>query len=122
MKKSQSRFLVRWFVSAFGLWVAAGLLGNESISFEGKVSAIILSGLILAIVNTIIKPLVVFMTLPAVLLSLGVFMVVINALMVLLAARLYGPLQVDGFGVAIIAGLVIGLVNWLVSAFLEENK
>ena len=83
MKKSQSRFLVRWFVSAFGLWVAAGLLGNESISFEGKVSAIILSGLILAIVNTIIKPLVVFMTLPAVLLSLGVFMVVINALMVL---------------------------------------
>jgi uncharacterized membrane protein YvlD (DUF360 family) len=41
--------------------------------------------------------------------------------MVLLAANLYGPLEVDGFGVAIIAGLVIGLVNWLVTAFLEDK-
>lgn len=121
MKNSRSRFVVRWFVSAFGLWVAAGLVGNSSINFGGKVSAIVVSGLILAIVNTFIKPLLVFLTLPAVLLSLGVFMVVINALMVLLAANLYGPLEVDGFGVAIIAGLVIGLVNWLVTAFLEDK-
>ena len=48
-------------------------------------------------------------------------MVVINALMVLLAAALYGPLEVSGFGVAIITGLVIGLVNWLVSAILEDK-
>lgn len=122
MKSSKYRFAVRWFVSAFGLWVAAGLLGNESISFGGKVSAIVVSGLILAVVNTFIKPLVVFLTLPAVLLSLGIFMVVINAFMVLIAARLYGPLYVNGFGVAIVVGLVIGLVNWLVTAFLEESK
>lgn len=122
MKNSRSRFVVRWFVCGFGLWVAAGLLGNESISFGGRVSAIVVSGLILAIVNTFIKPLAVFLTLPAVLFSLGIFMVFINAMMVLLAARLYGPLEVDGFGVAIIAGLVIGLVNWLVTAFLEDNK
>ncbi len=83
-------------------------------------SAIIISGLILALINTFIKPLIVFLTLPAVLLSLGIFMVVINALTVLLAARLYGPLEVAGFGVAVVAGIVIGLVNWLVSALLEE--
>ncbi len=122
MKNTRSRFVTRWFVSGFGLWIASELLGDSSISYEGKVSAIIISGLILAIVNTFIRPLVVFLTLPAVLLTLGIFMVVINALMVLLAARLYGPLEVDGFGVAIIAGLVIGLVNWLVSAFLEEKQ
>ncbi|MCA9346481.1 phage holin family protein [Candidatus Saccharibacteria bacterium] len=122
MKNARSRFAVRWFVSSFGLWVAAGLLGNDSISFGGKVSAIVVSGLILAIVNTIIKPVLVFLTLPAVLLSLGIFMVVINAAMVLLASNIYGPLEVDGFGVAIIAGLVIGLVNWLVTALLEEKK
>jgi putative membrane protein len=119
-KNKRSRFIARWFVGSFGLWVAAELLGSSSISYGGKVSAIIISGLILAIVNTIIKPLVVFLTLPAVLLSLGIFMIVINALMVLLAARLYGPLEVAGFGVAVVAGIIIGLVNWLVSALLED--
>lgn len=120
MKKTRSRFITRWLVSSLGLWIAAELLGNSSISYGGKISAIILSGLILALVNTFIKPLIVFLTLPAVLLSLGIFMVVINALTVLLAARLYGPLEVSGFGVAVIAGIVIGLVNWLVSALLED--
>jgi len=117
-----NKFLVRWGVSTFGLWVASELLGNESLSYEGRIGAVIFSGLILAIVNTLVRPIVVFLTLPAVLLTLGIFMVVINALMILLAARLYGPLQVDGFGIAIITGLVIGLVNWLVSALLEDKK
>ena len=121
MKKARSRFVVRWLVCVFGLWITTELLGNSSISYGGKASAIIISGFILALANTFVKPLVVFLTLPAVLLSLGVFMVFINALMVLLAARLYGPLEVDGLGVAVVAGLVIGLVNWLVSALLEEK-
>ena len=116
------KFLVRWGVSVLGLWIASELLGNESISYEGRIGAVVFSGLILAIVNTLVRPIVVFLTLPAVLLTLGIFMVVINALMILLAAWLYGPLEVDGFGIAIITGLVIGLVNWLVSAVIDDNK
>ncbi len=116
------KFLVRWGVSVLGLWIASELLGNESISYQGRIGAVVFSGLILAVVNTIIRPIVVFFTLPAVLLSLGIFMVVINALMILLAAWLYGPLEVDGFGIALITGLVIGVVNWLVSAILEDKK
>ena len=122
MKPRYSKFLVRWAVSILGLWIASELLGNESISYQGRLSAVIISGLILAIVNTLIRPLVVFLTLPAVLLTLGIFMVVINAMMILFAAWLYGPLEVSGFGIAVITGLVIGLVNWLVSAILEEKK
>ncbi len=122
MKNRKIRFITRWFVSSFGLWIASEILGNDSISFEGRLSAIVISGFILALVNAFIKPLVVFLTLPAVLLSLGIFMIVINALMVLLAARLYGPLEVDGFATAIVAGLMIGLVNWLVTAMLEDKK
>ncbi len=121
MKSSLSRFVVRWFVGSLGLWITASILGTGSISYGGRFSVVIISGFILALVNTFIRPLVVFLTLPAVLLTLGIFMVVINALMVLLAAWLYGPLEVSSFGVAIIAGLVIGLVNWLVSALLEEK-
>ena len=122
MKSSGSKFLVRWLVSGLGLWLAAQVLGNESISYGGKASVVIVSGFVLAVVNTFIKPIVVFLTLPAVLLTLGIFMAVINALMVLFAAWLYGPLQVSGFGTAVITGILIGLVNWLVGILLEEEK
>lgn len=122
MKTARGRFIVRWFVSSFGLWAASELLGSESISFEGRFSAVLFSGLILALVNVFIRPFIVFLTLPAVLLSLGIFMIVINALMVLFAAWIYGPLEVSGFGIAVITGMIIGIVNWLVSAFLEGEK
>lgn len=122
MNSKLSRFLVRWAVSVFGLWIASELLGPESLSFGGRLSAVLISGLLLAAVNTFIRPLIIVLTLPAVLLTMGIFMVVINALMILLAAWLYGPLEVDGFGIAVITGMVIGLVNWLVSALLEEKK
>lgn len=122
MNTRLSRFLVRWVVSILGLWIASELLGNESLSFGGRVSAIIISGFILASVNTIVRPIIVLFTLPAVLLTLGIFMIFINGLMIMLAAWLYGPLEVSGYGIAIITGIVVGLVNWLVSALLEDNK
>lgn len=121
MNTRLSRFLVRWAVSSIGLWLASEILGNESISYQGRISVVIIAGLILAILNTIIRPIVVFLTLPAVLLTLGIFMVVINALMVLMAAWLYSSFEVDGFGIAVITGLIIGLVNWLVSIVLEDK-
>ena len=121
MKRPSSRFLIRWFVSALGLWVAAGLL-TERITYENRWGVIVIAGLILALVNTVIKPVVVILSLPAILFSLGLFMVVINGLMVLLVSKLYPELQVSGFGVAILAGMVIGLVNYLVSTIMEERK
>lgn len=108
-------------MSVIGLWLASELLGEESLGYNGELIAVIVSGLLLAIANTVIRPLVVFLTLPAVLLTLGIFMIVINALMVMLAAWIYGPLEVSGFGIALIAGMVVGVVNWLISALLEER-
>ena len=122
MNTSISRFLVRFGVSVLGLWIAYELLGSESISFGGQISTVIVSGFLLAVINTLIRPIVVFLTLPAMLLTLGIFMVIINALMILLVAWLYGPLEVSGFGIAVITGMVIGLVNWLVSAILEKQE
>jgi putative membrane protein len=116
-----SRFIIRWFVCSLGLWIAAGLLG-ERISYDSRIGVIVVAGLILAIVNTIIKPIVVILSLPAILFSLGLFMIVINGLMVLLASWLYPNLEVTSFGTAVLAGIVIGLVNYLVSTILEEDK
>lgn len=120
MTKGYSRFLVRWFVSSLGLWIAAGLLGDK-LTYNSRLGVIIVAGLVLAIVNTIIKPLIIILSLPAILFSLGLFMIVINGLMVLLASRFYSSLQVHSFGTAMLAGVVIGLVNYLVTTILEER-
>jgi len=120
MKRPYTRFLVRWFVCALGLWVAANVIGH-GVTYGSHIGVIIMSGFILALINIIIKPIVVILSLPAILFSLGLFMIVINGLMVILVSKLYSPLQVKNFGAAMLAGMVIGLVNYLVTAILEER-
>lgn len=122
MNNAVGRFFIRWFVCGLGLWIAAGILGSGSISYGSKIGVIIISGLILAVINTIIKPILVILSLPAILFSLGLFMIVINGLTVLLASKLYAPLQVVNFMAAMLAGMVIGLVNYLVTTILEGQK
>lgn len=114
------KFLVRWLVSSLGLWIAAGIFSG--ITYDAQLQVLIIAGFLLAIVNSFIRPVLVLFTLPAVLLTLGLFMVVINGLMVWLVAWLYGPLEISSFWVALLAGLIIGLVNWLVSAILDSVK
>jgi putative membrane protein len=103
------------------LWIAAALLGGR-LTYNDSLPVVIIAGLVLAIVNIVIKPIVVILALPAILFSLGLFMIVVNALMVLLASWLYSGLQVTNFGAAMLAGMVIGLVNYLVSTILEGNS
>lgn len=123
MNSGIGRFLVRWFVCGFGLWIAAVLLGSSRITFGNDVVLIIIvSGLLLAILNTVIKPLVVILSLPAILFSLGLFMIVINGLMVLLASALYSQLNVKNFGAAMLAGMIIGLFNYLVTTILDSQR
>lgn len=114
-------FLVRWGVCALGLWIAAALLG-DNLTYDGRVMVLVWAGLMLAVVNSIIKPIVVLFTLPAVLLTLGLFMLVINGLMILLVDWLYEPLQVDGFWWAMLAGLIVAVVNFLVSIIFDSNR
>ncbi|MDQ3123902.1 MAG: phage holin family protein, partial [bacterium] len=119
LKHPLSRFVIRWFVCSLGLWIAAGFL-NGSIDFNGELRIVIIAGLVLAIINSLLKPLVVLLSLPAILFSLGLFMIVINGLMVSLASELYEPLQVTSFGAAMLAGVIIGLVNYLVTTIIED--
>lgn len=115
------RFIVRWAVCCLGLWIAAALLGNN-LTYGNSVVVIIISGLVLALINIVIKPIIVLLSLPAVLVTLGLFMIVINGFMVFLASKLYTSLHVTNFWAAILAGIVIGLVNYLVTTILEEAR
>jgi putative membrane protein len=114
-----TRFLVRWLVCGLGLWIAANLLSN-SISYNSKLGVIVIAGLLLAIINVILKPILVILSLPAIVLSLGLFMILINGLTVFIVSKVYGPLHITNFWAAVFAGMVIGLVNFLVSAIMKE--
>ncbi len=119
------RFLIRWIVCSLGLWIAAGLLHSHmwiESSNGNQLGAVIVAGLILALINALIRPIAILLSLPAILITLGLFMIIINGFTVWLAARLYDPLHIDSFWWAVLAGVVIGLVNYLVTAILEKNE
>jgi len=120
MKRPLRSFLIRWIVCALGLWIAAALLDGR-LTFDGSLGVIVASGLVLALVNTFIKPFIKLISLPVIALTLGLFTIVINGLMVMLASWLYKPLEVSGLWAAMLAGIVIGLVNILVSKIVEES-
>lgn len=113
------RFVLRWVVCSLGFWIAAGLF-NDKISYDSRVSVVIISGFMLAIINALLKPLLVVASLPALLVTLGLFMVVINGATVYLVSKLYTPLHITSFTMAIVTGMIIGLVNYLVTAILER--
>jgi putative membrane protein len=114
------RFMLRWLVCSLGLWIAAGIL-TTSVTYDSRLGVVVIAGLVLAVINAVIKPILVLASLPAILLTLGLFMLVINGLTVVLASKLYTPLHVTNFGAAVVTGLIIGLVNYLVTAILEER-
>jgi putative membrane protein len=116
------RFLVRWLVSSLGLWIAAGLL-RTGIRFDSNSFwVIVFAGLILALINAVLRPIAIIFSLPAILFTLGIFMLIINGAMVYLVSIFYPSLHINSFWTAILAGIIIGLVNYLVTAILEIRE
>ena len=122
LKRLAVRFSTRWLVSSLGLWIAAALLGSSRLSVGHSLWAIIGAGFFVALVNMGIKPLLILLSFPAIIFSLGLFMLVINGLTILIAAWVYNPLYVKDLWVAIIAGIILGLFNYLVTRILEDIK
>ena len=115
------RFITRWVVCTLGLWIAAGFLSN-SITSQHRLIDTVIAGLFLAFINTVLKPLLVVLSLPAIVFSLGLFMIIINGFTVFLVSKLYTPLHITNFWAAVFAGMIIGLVNYLVSTILEARR
>lgn len=122
MQHFLARFSIRWFISALGLWVAAALLGSDRLSIGEGAGTVIVAGLFLALVNMALKPILIILSFPAIIFSLGLFMLVLNGFLILIAGWLYSPLYIKNLGVAVIAGIIVGLVNFLVSKVLEDIK
>lgn len=120
MPKLLTSLLVRWGVSILGLWIAEALLGESRLYLGGSLSTLIITGLLLALVNMLLKPIIIFLSLPAILITLGLFMLVVNGLTITIVSWLYEPFFVDNLWVAILAGIILGLVNFLVSFVVKD--
>jgi putative membrane protein len=108
-------FLIRGLITALGLWVASALLsGVLSNGFLDILGA----GLLLGIVNAIIRPIIVLLTLPITIVTLGLFLLVVNALMVLLVGKMMHGFTVDGFLWAVITAVIVSVVSWGANAFI----
>ena len=117
MKLQFEQFLVRVALNIAGLFVAALFL--KGITYQDQWYVLVIAGLTLSIINVLIKPFIVILSLPALVLSLGIFSIIINGFMVYLAHILYKPFQVSSFGTAILAGLVVGLVNYVLTRIFD---
>lgn len=117
------RLLLRLLVNAAALWVAVRII--PGISFDGNPVLLLAVALVFGVVNSIVKPIVTLLSLPAVLLTLGIFLLVINALMLWftswISSRLGLGFHVEGFGAAFLGSIVVGLVAWALGAFLKEH-
>jgi putative membrane protein len=105
------RLIAKFLVIAAAVWVAAAYVPGVTVR-EGVSSYLVIAA-IFAVVNVLVKPVLKLLAFPLLLLTLGLFLVVINALMFGLTAWLTDRLAVDGIGPAVVASLVISVVTWV---------
>lgn len=111
--------VIRLFINAVALWVAARFV--PGIELSGEFLPILLVAAVFGLVNALIKPFVLLLSIPVVVLTLGLFTLVINALMLMLTAAMVGALSVEGFGAAFLGSLLISIVSLLFSLVLPEG-
>lgn len=118
------RFLLRLLTTAAALWVAVRLVGG--ITYDGSWPGLLGVALVFGLVNAIIRPVLAFLTCPLIVLTLGLFVFVLNALMLWLTGALSGALGIDfhvaGFVPALIGGLVVGVVSFVLNLFVPDGK
>jgi putative membrane protein len=111
-------FLLRAAITALGLWVASEIFSG--LQFESP-SKLIVAAVLLGIVNAFVRPLAFILTLPLTVLSLGFFLLVLNAAMVGLVAWIVPGFEISGFWTAVGAALIVSLVSWAASSAIGSN-
>lgn len=106
-------FLLHWLVLAVALWVAAYLVPGVTV---GSWPALAIGALILGFVNAIVRPIMVVLTLPITILTLGLFYLVVNAAAFGLAAAVVPGFSIASFGAAVLGALVVSVVSWLLGS------
>ena len=106
-------------VNAAAIWVAAAIFDGITYS---SLTNLLLTGLVLGVVNFFVRPVVKLLTLPITIVTLGLWLIVVNAFMLLLTSWLVSGFAVDAFLTALGAAVVIGLVNWALSGIMRRDS
>ncbi|MBX3693835.1 MAG: phage holin family protein [Steroidobacteraceae bacterium] len=111
-------FLLRAVIAACGLWLASSWVDGFSISTTGT---LLIAAALLGVVNAVVRPIAVILTFPITIVTLGVFLLVINAGMVALVAAVLPNFTITGFWPALLGALIVSLVSWLGSWFVGST-
>jgi len=110
--------LIRWLVNAGALWLIAYVI--EGIEVQGVLAALIASA-VLGIINAVLRPIFILLTLPINLLTLGLFTFILNGFMLYLAGTLVRGFEVTGFWAAVFGALILSIISALTTAFLSDD-
>ena len=112
--------LIRWLILTIGVGLTIYLL--PGMEFTGNLIQLFLVALVLALINAIVRPVVTVLSCPLVILTLGLFSLVINALMLLLTDWLVPVITIEGFWTAFWASILISLISWVLSLFIHDTR
>lgn len=102
-----------------GLWIAARLI--PGIDYNDELHVIIIAALIFSIVNALIRPVAILLSMPAIIITLGFFMLVVNGLMLYLVTVIYPSFRIETFPRTILAVMIVWLVNYTLSTLMQKE-
>jgi putative membrane protein len=111
-------FVFRWFVTAFAVFVAAPIVG---LGYSGSLGCLLGASLLLGMINAFVRPILLLLSFPLILVTLGLFILVINALMLKFVSEIVPCFKVPGFWSAVFGAILISIVSWLLSAFFRGS-
>jgi putative membrane protein len=111
-------FILRVLIGALSLWLASAIV--PGVDIRGGVTLLI-AAILLGVVNALVRPLVVLLTLPLTLVTLGLFLLVVNAAMFGLVAAFLDGFRVSGFWAALFGAIVVSITSWLASSFIGSD-
>ncbi|MEZ4883570.1 MAG: phage holin family protein [Chitinophagales bacterium] len=110
------RFLISILLNGLAVFLASKLMDGVSVAGYGEA---IIVGIVLGLINTFIKPIITLFTLPITILTLGLFLLVINGAMVLFTDSLIDGFSVSGLGVAIVFSILLAILNYILGMFVK---
>lgn len=119
MNKGSVRFIQDWLVNTFGVLIAVALV--PGVDYEGAL-ALLLASLLLGVLNAAVRPFLLVLALPLVVVTLGLFIIVINAVLLFVVSGIVPGFHVESFGSALLGALIIGVVAFLLNGLTGRNK
>ena len=118
MLRTMKEFLLRWFVTTLSVLGATWLIPGISYDTAGTLLG---AALLLGIINALVRPVLLLLSLPFIIVTMGFFILVINALLILFVSKVIPGFHVADFWTALFAGIVIGVISWVLSSFFRAS-